>query len=185
MGLPKSMFGRRRLGLGGLLGALLLLAGCSGDEQITVLTCPQVFIVQDAARSLEWAPGDGRDLIDVRYDAKILNVEWQCTFLTEENRVDMEVRFAMRAFMGTAAESRQGRFPYFVAVADPSGTVIAKQVFGIDIAFPGNALEVAHIESVLQRISYRQIADAAKYTVYIGFQLDPEQLEEVRAGVAP
>lgn len=180
------MTGVRRLGPGALFGALLvLLAACGSKEQVTVLTCPQVFVVQDAARYLEWAPGGGRDLIDVRYDAKILNVEWQCTFLVEENRVDMEVRFAMRAFMGTSAESSQGRFPYFVAVADPTGTIVAKQVFGIDIAFPGNALEVAHIESVLQRISYRQIADAAKYTVYIGFQLSPEQLEDVRAGVAP
>lgn len=179
------MTGAGRLGPGALFGALLLLAACSGKEQVTVLTCPQVFIVQDAARYLDWAPGGGRDLIDVRYDAKILNVEWLCTFLTDKNRVDMEVRFAMRAFMGTSAEGRQGRFPYFVAVADPSGTIVAKQVFGIDIAFPGNALEVAHIESVLQRISYRQIADAAKYTVYIGFQLSPEQLEEIRASIVP
>jgi len=175
---------RHRLGLG-LLGSLLLLAACGSKEEITVLTCPQVFIVQEAARYTQWAPGQGRDLIDVRYDADIVTVEWLCTFLTDKNRVDMEVRFALRALMGPASDGRQVRLPYFVAVADPSGAVIAKQVFGMDIAFPGNALEIAHIESVLQRITYGRIADAARYTVYIGFQLSPEQLAEVRAGTAP
>lgn len=174
---------RRRPGHAWLLGAVLvLLAACGSDEQITVLTCPQVYIVQEAARYTEWAPGGGRDLIDIRYDADIVNVEWLCTFLTDKNRVDMEARFAMRVLMGPAAPARQVRLPYFVAVADPSGTIVAKQVFGMDIAFPGNALEIAHIESVLQRISYGRIADAARYTVYIGFQLSPEQLAEVRAG---
>jgi hypothetical protein len=171
---------------GCLLGAaLLLLAACSSQEQITVLTCPQVYIVQDASRFVDWAPGEGRDLIDVRYDARIVNVEWLCTFLTDKDRVDMEVRFAMRALMGPSAEANRVRLPYFVAVADPSGAIIAKEVFGIDIGFPGNALEIAHIESVLQRITYNHIADAAHFTVYIGFQLSPAQLAEMRAGIDP
>lgn len=163
-------------------GFLLLAAGCSSDEPVSVLTCPQVYLVQDATHYVDYAPGAGTDLIDVRYDAHIISVEWLCTFLTDKNRVEMEVRFGMRAMMGPSAPESQTRFPYFVAVADPDGNIIAKQVFGIDIGFPGNALEVGHIESVFQKLTYSSLARAADYTVYVGFQLTPEQLALVRSG---
>jgi hypothetical protein len=156
------------------------LAGCSSDKAVTVLTCPQVYLVQDASHYADYAPG-GRDLIDVRFDAKITQVQWTCTFMTDQNRVDMEVRFALRALMGPAATSKQARFPYFVAVADPSGAILAKQVFGIDLAFPGNSIEIGHVESVFQKIGYASLSTASKYTVYIGFQLTPEQLAAARA----
>jgi hypothetical protein len=163
-------------------GFLLLAAGCSSDEQISVLTCPQVYLVQDATHYVEYAPGPGTDLIDVRYDAQIVSIEWLCNFLTDQNRVEMEVRFGMRAMMGPSATESQTRFPYFVVVADPEGNIIAKQVFGIDIGFPGNAIEIGHVESVFQKLTYSSIAWAAEYTVYIGFQLTPEQLALARSG---
>ncbi len=173
-----------RRGLQALAAGLLLLGtGCgSRDIQVSVLTCTQVFLVQDATHLVDYAPGSGTDLIDVRYDARIISVEWLCTFLTDENRVEMEVRFGMRAMMGPAATESQTRFPYFVVVEDPDGNIIAKQVFGIDIGFPGNALEIGHIESVFQKLTYSSLARAAEYTVYIGFQLTPEQLAQVRSG---
>ncbi len=161
--------------------ALLVLAACSGNEEYTVLTCPQVFLIKDATHYATFAPGVGRDLVDVRYNADIEQIEWLCTFYTDENRVAMEVRFGMLAEKGSAAEDSYHRFPYFVAVADPSGTVVAKQVFGIDIDFPGNVLQVGHIESVFQRLNYSVLSEASKYTVYIGFQLSREQLAEARA----
>lgn len=164
-----------------LAAVVLLLGACSSEEKISVLTCPQVYLVQEAAHYIDYAPG-GTDLIDVRYDAKMINVEWLCTFITDENRVEMEVRFGMRAMMGPSGENAVARFPYFVVVADPDGKIIAKQVFGIDIGFPGNAIEIGHIESVFQKLTYTSLARASEYTVYIGFQLTPEQLARIRAG---
>ena len=172
----------RRASLALLAGLFLLVAGCSSQQSASVLTCPQVFLVQDATHYVDYAPGAGTDLIDVRYDARIINVEWLCTFTTDENRVEMEVRFGMRAMMGPSAQEARGRFPYFVVVEDPDGNIIAKQVFGIDIGFPGNSIEIGHIESVFQKLTYASLARASEYTVYIGFQLTPEQLARIRAG---
>lgn len=164
-----------------LVGGLLLLAGCSSETEISILTCPQVYMVEETTRYTDLAPGAGSDLLDVRYDARMTNVEWLCNFFPDENRVEIEVRFGMRAMMGPAAESPQARFPYFVVVADPDGNIIAKQVFAIDIRFPGNALEVGHVESAIQKLTYASLARASQYTVFIGFQLSPEQLARVRA----
>jgi len=162
---------------------LLLLSACGGtDDEVVVLTCPQVLIVDETARLTQFAPGEGRDMLDVRFDAKIGTIEWVCEFLSEERRVDVEARFGVLAFRGPAAESSLARLPYFVAVANPQGEIMAKQVFAIEVAFPGNALEIGHVETVFQRLHYANIGVAADYTIYIGFQLTPEQLAEVRSG---
>jgi hypothetical protein len=91
------------------------------------------------------------------------------------------VQFLVRALRGPASEEPRTTFPFFVVVADPDGVILAKQVFGIDVAFPGNSLEIGHVETVRQRIRYPNIASAASYTIFIGFQLTPEQLGEARA----
>jgi hypothetical protein len=164
-----------------VLGLFGLLTACGNDEVAFVLTCPQVLIVQEASQLTQYVPGAGRDMLDVRFDAEIGQVNWVCQFFVEENRVEIEVRFAMLALRGPAADSDVARFPYFVAVADPQGTILAKQVFAIDIQFPGNSLEIGHLERVFQTLEYASLSNAANYTVYIGFQLTPEQLADVRS----
>lgn len=161
--------------------SLFVLASCGSDEVEFVLICPQVLIIDDALHITQYAPGEGRDLLDVRFDAEIGRVNWVCEFFADENRVEIDVSFGMLALRGPAAEGDVARFPYFVAVADPRGTILAKQVFAIDIQFPGNAMEVGHLERVFQTLDYAQLSQAEKYTIYIGFQLTPEQLAHARA----
>lgn len=180
------MFGRRAVGRALLFWcAASGLAACGGEDEIAVLTCPQVLIVDEASRLTLHAPGEGRDLRDVGFDAGIDAVDWRCEFHTEENRVDVEIRFGVRAMRGPAADGPAGRFPYFVAVADPLGDVLAKRTFAIEIEFPGNAAEIGHVETIVQKLPYDRIADASKHTIYIGFQLTAEQLGEIRAGESP
>jgi len=173
----------RRLGAPILgLSALVMVAACSSDDEaLGVVICPQAYMVKDALRSTDYAPGGGRDLIDIRYNAQIVDMEWACIYEPEEKFVDVEVQFLVRALRGPAAEEPQTTFPFFVVVADPEGEILAKQVFGIDVAFPGNSLEIGHVETVRQRIRFPSISSAASYTIFIGFQLTPEQLSEARA----
>lgn len=177
---PESFW---RLGLPiAALATIILLGACSSEnEALGTVICPQAYMVKDATRSTEYAPGSGRDLIDVKYNAQIVDIEWACLYETEQRFVDVEVQFFVRALRGPAAEDPQTTFPYFVVVADPEGTILAKRVFGIDVDFVGNALEIGHIETVRQRIRFPTLAGAASYTIFIGFQLTPEQLAESRA----
>ncbi len=164
------------------LAAVIFLAACgSEDKSLGTVICPQAYMVKDAMRSTDYAPGGGRDLIDIRYKAQIVDILWSCIYMPEENYVDVEVQFFVRALRGPAAEEPQNTFPYFVAVADPQGDILAKQVFGIDVNFPGNSLEIGHVETVRQRIRFATLASASSYTIFIGFQLTPEQLTEARA----
>ncbi len=160
----------------------LILSSCASEEEVLgTVICPQAYIVKDATRSTDYAPGGGRDLIDIKYNAQIVDIAWSCLYETEKRFVDVEVQFFVRALRGPASEERQTTFPYFVVVADPQGEILAKRVFGIDVNFPGNALEIGHIETVRQRIRFPTLAGAADYTIFVGFQLTPEQLAEARA----
>jgi hypothetical protein len=164
------------------LAAIAMLGACSSeDKSLGTVICPQAYMVKDATRLTDYAPGGGRDLIDIRYNAQIVDILWSCVYAVDDKFVDVDVQFYVRALRGPAADSPQTTFPYFVAVADPNGVVLAKQVFGIDIEFPGNSLEIGHVETVRQRIRYPNIASAADYNIFIGFQLTPEQLREARA----
>jgi hypothetical protein len=179
----KFLFLIRRFGVPVLgLSVLAILGACSSeDESLGTVICPQAYMVKDALRSTDYAPGGGRDLIDIRYNAQIVDIEWACIYQPDEKYVDVEVQFFVRALRGPASDEPQTTFPYFVAVADPAGDILAKQVFGIDVSFPGNSLEIGHIETVRQRIRFPTLASAASYTIFIGFQLTPEQLAEARA----
>lgn len=160
----------------------LIMAACQSEEEVLgTVICPQAYMVKDATRSTAYAPGGGRDLIDIEFNAEIVDISWDCLYETEKRFVDVEVQFFVRALRGPASEERQTTFPYFVVVADPAGTVLAKRIFGIDVDFPGNALEIGHVETVRQRIRFPTLAGAAEYTIFVGFQLTPEQLEEARA----
>ncbi len=164
-----------------LLGALLALAGCGGEDGAYVLTCPQALIVADAARLTLYAPGAGRDLLDMRFDASIAALDWTCEFFPGENRVDVELRTALRALRGPAAEAPSVSLPVFVAVADPQGQLLARRVFQLEIGFPGAEVEVGHIWPTRQSLPLGPGRAAADYTLYVGYRLTRDQLAEARA----
>lgn len=179
----------RRRSLRRLVAALALpalLAGCSGDDGPFVLTCPQALIVEDASRLALYAPGEGRDLLDLRFQASIDALDWACEFFPDEGRVDVELRTALRVMRGPAAQGAPAvRLPLFVAVADPRGALVARRGFELEIGFPGRAVEVGHLWHSAQRLRYGALSEAADYTVYVGYRLTREQLAAARAAGGP
>lgn len=163
-----------------------LLAGCAGDDDPFVLTCPQALIVEDASRLAIHAPGAGRDLLDLRFRASIDALDWTCEFFPDEKRVDVELRAALRVLRGPAAQGAPAvRLPVFVAVADPQGDLVARRGFELEIGFPGQAVEVGHLWHSAQRLRYGALSEAADYTIYVGYRLTREQLAAARAAGGP
>lgn len=174
----------RRAGWIGAAGLVLsvALAACSSDETAVVLTCPQVLVVDEASRLTLHAPGEGREAQDVRFEAVIGQARWACEFFPEAGRIEVRVSVDMAALRGPAAEGPVAELPYFVAVAAPDGAILAKRTFAATLEFQEDATEAGHVETVVQRFRYARISEAAAHTIYLGYQLTPEQLEEARAG---
>ncbi len=157
----------------------LVLAGCTVFDSGPQLPCPRVVVLSEAAEMVEFRPGPGRDLTDVLYEGEIIGMSATCDY-DDDGYVDSDVLLAIRLARGPAAEGNIGRFTYFVAITDPNNKIIAKQVFPVEVEYPGFGPRVVVEEEIRQRIYYAPNPDAGFYRVFIGFQLTQDQLIYLR-----
>ena len=157
------------------------LAGCTVFDEGPQLPCPRAVVLSEAAEMIEFRPGPGRDLTDELYRGEILGMSSTCEY-DDDGYVDSDVLLTVGLTRGPAAEGNTGRFTYFVAITNPDDKVIAKQVFPVEVEYPGFGPRVAVQEEVGQRIHYAPNADARLYRIFIGFQLTQDQLDYLRRG---
>ncbi len=157
----------------------LVLAGCALFDKGPQLPCPRAVLLSEAAEMVEFRPGPGRDLTDVLYRGELVVMSWTCEY-DDDGYVDSDVVLAVGLERGPAAEGNIGRFTYFVAITNPADKIIAKQVFPVEVEYPGFGPRVAVQEEVSQRIHYAPNADARYYRIIIGFQLTQDQLDFLR-----
>lgn len=165
-GLPRAAL------ISAALAAAGVLAGCSSTPDQRA--CPRVQVIGDLGRLVQFAPGAARNPGDVAYVASIDSVRSHCVYDAGGVTVDMTV--ALGAERGPAGT----RLPdvdvtYFVAITDPSRSIIAKQPFTSRIAFSGP--RGASSEDLEQRIPVGAHASAGDYAIILGFQLTPEQVD--------
>ncbi|MHA1113095.1 MAG: hypothetical protein ACTSRY_01120 [Alphaproteobacteria bacterium] len=141
--------------------------------------CPVAAVVGDARTVAQYAPGQGRDLTDVTFEAAIGAAVLACEF--DKNELTVELRVEVIAQRGPADRSRRGDFEYFVAIADGQHNILAKERFTLSVAFPGNRTRVGVFEKLEQVIYLKQGEAGDSYDIYVGFQLDEGQLRENRA----
>ena len=156
------------------------LAGCgmfggAGDQ-----ICPRVDTLEGAGRVTQFNPGPARDLTDVRFEGRIVQIATECDY-DRDGTVEVSAIVAMEFVRGPAAPSEQGRFEYFVAITDPSERVIAKRRFPVEVAFVDAATRISAREELTQRFSHVPADDARSYRIYVGFQLTRNQLDYERS----
>jgi hypothetical protein len=192
---PKGSWarGRRRAaGVAALLTLPAMLAGCSslfgGDDDQAAATaaapvrCPRVAVLRDAAEITEFRQGGGRDLTDVVSRAAVLDFTGNCR--PEEGRVTVDFRLVLGAERGPAWQGQQPNPQYFIAVADPDGQVLSKQVFDAPMRFPEGQGRTGSIEELSQTIPIAGSRRPQDYQVFVGFQLTPDQVQFNRSARA-
>ncbi len=175
---------------GGTIGAALIalailgVAGCSSDDEPPPKRiCPQISALGDAAAMTRFAEGSGKDLTDVDHEVKIVDIRFSCQYTQGENAnpvLMIAIAPVFEASRGPANTDREARFNYFVAIADPQRTILNKQTFDMQVAFPGNRSRVTAspddppVTIDIPPVSGRSGTD---YHVFVGLQLSPEELE--------
>src|SRR5262249_11700557 len=119
------------LGRAIFLGAVVLgFSGCSTINSVVGISkpppCPYAATLNNADRLVRFT-GAGRDLTDVGFDAKIPRVTGDCGVTDTMADVSMNIDFV--AQRGQALSGDQAPFSYIIAILDPTGQVIARQVF--------------------------------------------------------
>jgi hypothetical protein len=165
----------RRLLLALPAGALAVaaLAGCSTKAEGP--DCPRLAVLDDVGRMTKFREGPGRDLTDVLYTARLAKADGFCT--TEKSSVKVEMTVQLVVERGTASTGAPVDLQYFVAVTDPARRVLAKEVFPARIPFEGNQRVAGSNEEIEERIPIPRGADPGTYSIVVGFQLTPEEIE--------
>lgn len=171
-----------RHGAGAAVGAVVavgLLAGCSSlglsDPPTANLGCPKVAIVRDTSKVTQFRAGQGRDLTDVTSRAALVDFQGGCDYGRDGVSVDFSLRLV--AERGPALTGNEAVYRYFVAIARPDHSIIAKREFDTSVTFPAGATRAGSEESLTQTIPLPEGEDAGAYQVLLGFQLSPEQLD--------
>lgn len=163
-----------------VFAAAIFLAACSSQDERLAPPCPAIVIVQEIADVTQFKPGEGRDLTDVVLEGKVRGFDGFCETDFDEGvagEVEVELRVVFSIARGPANTDRKGDFRYFVALADRAGKTTQKHVFDSEVEFPGNRNRVAPFEELTLKIPLKSGENGADYTVYVGFQLSPEQLD--------
>ena len=164
-----------------LLPLVLLgfVAACTTDKA-RQWACPATNFVYDLDHMTVFADGAVGDLTDVRFDAQLTNLSALCNF--ERDRLVMDIAFQVIASRGPANRDDEAAIPYFLAIADETGGIIAKETFGTILPFKGNLRRVSIKETFEPTIPYPAGPNIlGNYRVLIGFQLTPEQVAYNRA----
>lgn len=163
--------------------AALTLAACSAPDISSIPPCPNVVIVDDIAQVTKFLDGPGRDLTDVVLEVAIASFDGTCTTDFDAGaagQVAVDLVLVVEATRGPANEDRQGRYDFFIAIAESEGDIVAKRVFPGEVVFEGNRNRVAAQEELTQTIPLRLGQDGADYDILIGFQLTADELVYAR-----
>ncbi len=169
--------GRRRKARRGILGPCLLalsLTGCGLMEQEVPPPCPQVFPVAEA-RDLTRFTGQGRDLTDVLFEARLQDVALICDY--DDGAVEADLRVRIIAVDGPANPDRMARLAYFVAIATRDRRILVREEFDLVVPFEGNRTRVLAVEEVSPRIPLQPGQTGADYIIYVGLALTPAELQ--------
>jgi hypothetical protein len=165
----------------------LLVSSCSGSVDTGIfnifsssepqLPCPQVEILPGADTITIFREGEGRDLIDVRFEGALAPVSGNCQYVDDDTAVVVDLVLRIDAVKGPAAESSVQEFPFFVAIADQYGKVLAKKIFNSPIEIAGGQRRGAVQEEIDQRIPLPGGKSGANYVIILGFQFTKEQFD--------
>ena len=175
-----------------IIPALIGLSGCETFNKVKdvfakpiILACPEIRILADASKIIEYAQGGGRDLTDVVFEGEMQDINLAClTKIDKQNRVgvmEVEVRLDILASRGPADLTRKAIYPYFIIVTDLDKKIVYREELNVGINFSGNRSKLSFAsDPVTIELPLRQELIGKNYLIYGGFVLTREQLERNR-----
>ena len=161
-----------------IVGGGLLSAACGLLAPGEIKICPRVSLLNKAEKMIRYREGPGRDLTDVRYEAKVLDIKSSCKYL--DNRVRVEAVIDIVAQKGPAAKGVAAQVPFFVAIIDNDQNIIAKKTFVSELEFRDGRRR-AGVREEIEQIMYLKKGEAGTgYEVIVGLQLTKHQLKQNR-----
>lgn len=141
--------------------------------------CPSMSIMPELKHLAEFTdPAKPSELNKI---SEITMVGVQSTCQQHKNAMAMQIEIVLSGKIGSKGRANKSdkpnfSYPYFIAVTDDKGTVVAKEVFAANVAYAPEQVDSKQIESITQNLPVAAKDDLGKYRVVVGFQLDDAQL---------
>jgi hypothetical protein len=144
------------------------LAAAKSQARAKGAVCPSVSILPDAVRITQMSSGR----VDLK--AEIREPEIACT--VAGGKAKSKLSFWVKSAIAPTANVAARTVPYFVAII-VDGEVIGKEVFDLALPFAGGDRKLMVKEKIARvDIPVAHGRTAEDYSVTIGFQLTPEQV---------
>jgi hypothetical protein len=162
-----------------LLGALAVipaLQGCStgSGESRGKLSCPATFVAPSLDTYRQFRPSGTTTPEDIQFGVRLASVRSTCHAEDQGIRVDTRVVFQVAR---NDPDFRQGDFTYFVAVADPTQTILTKRIFALRVDFEPRQNQMRIVDEVTERLPLRDRSAGRSYAIIVGLQLSKQQLD--------
>ena len=150
-------------------------------------SCPTVSARPDLRRLVEFYNPEKPTDATLISEINIASVRNVCRI--ENGQLVMQIDFGLEGKTGPKARVKPSdkpsfAYPYFVAVTDPQGNVLSKEIFASTVAYGADQKELKQTESIFQNMPFPDATIGQSYSVIVGFQLTPEQLAYNQANPA-
>lgn len=160
-------------------GVALLSACGTGPNQERPPPCPQARVLGDTDRLVQFREGPGRDVVDIEFDAEIVQLAGECVYSDDKDSLAVSFFPAFRITMGAADDDRRAQFSYFVAVVRRSdNAILNKEVFDLTVVAPPNQNQLRFRDNQIDLLlPLGEDQTGESFQLLLGFQLDEQQLE--------
>lgn len=150
-------------------------------DQANPAPCPNVFVLDDAARLIEFA-GDPA-LETVAFTAEVRDVRSACRYV-EDSPIRATVEMDLAVGRGPAADGETFPLTYFVAVTRTNRDLIAKEEFTVPVTFRGDTAVVSFTEDIdeIEIPRKGEQTSGINFEIAVGLSLSREQLIYNRSG---
>jgi hypothetical protein len=157
------------------VGVAIGVTSCAGDDKKRSLPCPNFLLLGHAGHMAKFRAGAGRDVTDVNFRTTITNFRGTCDHT--KNGVEAEFFVEIAVERGPANTSREASFEFFVAIPRFHPKPAGKKTFPVRVRFEENKNWLLYRDEIAIEIPLGAGEAAGDYDVYLGLQLDAEQLE--------
>ena len=146
--------------------------------------CPSTAVLADAATVTKLKPGGplgARNDAGVVFSAEMSQAMLKCNYDRNENKLSLDLSFAVKANRGPAAIGADPQLDFFVAIIDADNNVIVKNIYHAQPEMAGRPNNV-FTESVSNYpVPLAMDKRPYDYEILTGFQLTPDELAHNRA----
>jgi hypothetical protein len=159
-----------------LILAVPLLGSCMTERMLA--KCPTTGILAETSSMTMFAPGKAMVPANVVYRIDARGITHSCSIDKDDHTADSSLEISFRAYRQRGGGAAEYTVPFFVAINNSDGKLIAKKTYSTRLVFQPGQTRVDFtqpIDSLVLDVARNK--QAFDYHLLVGLQLSKQQLE--------